>query len=49
MDGRPLIFTSPNRTRVLPEFGIFKWPKSDKSDFGWGEVDDPRASERIVG
>jgi hypothetical protein len=29
-------FTSP-RVRPnsgLPEFGIFNWPKSDKSDFG---------------
>src|SRR6266568_7460356 len=28
---------SPRPNSGLPEFGRLDWPKSDKSDFGWGE------------
>ena len=28
---------SPHPNSGLPEFGTLDWPKSDKSDFGWGE------------
>src|SRR6516225_61622 len=28
---------SPRTNSGLPEFGSFNGPKSDKSDFGWGE------------
>jgi hypothetical protein len=28
---------SPTRTRVYPSSAFFRWPKSDKSDFGSGE------------
>src|SRR5262245_27718232 len=28
---------SPTRTRVYPSSDTLKWPKSEKSDFGWGE------------
>jgi hypothetical protein len=30
--------TSPHPNSGLPEFGTLKRPKSDISDFGWGEV-----------
>jgi putative ABC transport system substrate-binding protein len=30
--------TSPHPNSGLPEFGTLYWPKPDKSDFGWGEV-----------
>src|SRR6266508_9919 len=28
---------SPHPNSGLPEFGTLSWPKSDKSDFGWGK------------
>src|SRR6266851_1869736 len=28
---------SPHPNSGLPEFGTLDWPKSDISDFGWGE------------
>ncbi len=50
--------TSPHPNSGLPEFGTISWPKSDISDFGWGEVepavppqatpDNNRAQQRIA-
>src|SRR5262245_34424940 len=34
--------TSPHRTRVYPSSAFDNWPKSETSDFGWGEVDSRR-------
>jgi 23S rRNA pseudouridine2605 synthase len=34
---------SPNRTRVYPSSTTIKWPKSETSDFGWGESGEHRA------
>jgi hypothetical protein len=28
---------SPHPNSGLPEFGNYRWPKSGKPDFGWGE------------
>src|SRR5262249_17056895 len=36
---------SPNRTRVYRVRSFIRWPKSDRSDFGWGEEAD-RARRR---
>src|SRR5436853_6707265 len=41
--------TSPRRNSGVPEFRqIINWPKSETSDFGWGEVKEEQAASNAM-